>query len=44
MAHELDNYWFAAKKSGCGSGMPTAWQGWAVTAFYARRVAACRLS
>ncbi len=35
MAHELDNYWFAAKKSGCGTGLPTAWQGWAVTALFA---------
>jgi len=35
MAHELDDHWFAAKREGFGSAMPTAWQGWAVTALYA---------
>jgi len=34
MAHELDDHWFAAKESGYGSGLPTAWQGWAVTALF----------
>lgn len=35
MAQELDDHWFAAGKSGRGTGMPTAWQGWAVTALFA---------
>lgn len=26
--------WFAPKKYGYGSGLPTAWQGWAVTLTY----------
>ena len=26
--------WFSAKRFGWGAGVPTAWQGWAVTALY----------
>ncbi len=26
--------WFAAKRNGWGSGMPIAWQGWALSAAY----------
>jgi hypothetical protein len=31
---EVDDAWFAARKSGRGPGMPDAWQGWAVTALF----------
>jgi hypothetical protein len=27
-------HWFRAKRFGWGAGVPFAWQGWAVTAFY----------
>lgn len=30
--------WFAPKKFGYGSGLPTAWQGWAVTLGYVATV------
>ena len=27
--------WFAEKRFGCGSGLPIAWQGWALSAAFA---------
>ena len=34
MAHEMKP-WFAPKRYGYGSGLPIAWQGWAVLAIFA---------
>ncbi|QZD91331.1 hypothetical protein K3162_07010 [Qipengyuania xiapuensis] len=31
---DKDDAWFAAKKVGYGSGLPIAWQGWAVMLLY----------
>lgn len=33
------NYWFKAKRFGWGWGLPAAWQGWVVYAFFALGVA-----
>jgi hypothetical protein len=35
--------WFAPKKRGYGSGLPTAWQGWALIAAYVAAVAVLSL-
>lgn len=35
--------WFAAKKLGRGSGMPTAWQGWVLIIAYVATVAGLSL-
>lgn len=41
MLHKVfeDGYWFAPKRYGLGSGLPIAWQGWALTAAYVALVA-----
>ena len=33
-----DDAWFAAKRYGYGAGLPTAWQGWAISAAYSLAV------
>ncbi len=32
MTHSNDSAWFAPKRFGLGSGLPIAWQGWALLA------------
>lgn len=34
MASTEKKYWFPAKRSGWGWGLPTAWQGWLVCVIY----------
>jgi hypothetical protein len=34
MAPDEDDAWFAPKRYGYGSGLPIAWQGWALLAAY----------
>ena len=39
MSDDTETGWFAAKRWGYGSGLPTRWQGWAVLALYVAIVA-----
>lgn len=34
MTSDDGDYWFAPKRYGYGSGLPTAWQGWALIGAY----------
>ena len=36
MLHKFfeEGYWFEPKKLGYGAGLPVAWQGWVLLAFY----------
>lgn len=38
-----DDPWFAPKRFGYGSGLPTAWQGWAATFVFMAAIIGCGL-
>jgi len=41
--NDSGDYWFAPKRFGYGSGLPIAWQGWALLGAYAAVVALATL-